>query len=555
MEKLPPHPSRPFAFALMGIGGVASVYGIVVAVPALPILGGTLALLGAYQWRMGIAATTANTAAAAINSGDLDRARALVAMARAQHRLTYVHRLLDSHESEIAWRDGDLEAARRALDVGRARRDAIPVGAWRGHHIVHLDALLALVRAMLGDDRGAEETIERVRNAESAQPGPLARVELAHAMLLARRGDLNALHTHLMRQHVLLSEGLEARGRALHRVLRRMTATRASSAYRLPAKNTAGKPGRSASWIARVFPGGAEHVELDEDVAVAPVFVAPNHAPAPPAPSAPVARKSRSLRVVILWVVLVVAFAAIYTLLRDPEGPGTPIALAPIFGILLIVFFGVLALNVARARRGTRTLEEAQRALICGELDRAESLARSLRDGNNRVLAANASLILSSVLERRADFAGALAECDRGIGQLTGLMKMGTSDVLLPQMIASRAYLFGTLGRDADSDGELARLARDYPAFPYAAGMVLRTRLVRAAKNGDLPLARELAMARGDVSVGAYAELVAELVLAVDAEDREERVASVREDLAALPDADRWLRSIAPALMTPTLGK
>jgi hypothetical protein len=547
MEKLPPHPSRPMAFALLGLGSAAMVGGVAASVPAVSILGATAGVLGLYQWRMGIAATTANHAAAAINRGELDRARVLVTRARAEHRMTYVHRLLDSHESEIAWREGDLAAAEGALEAGRARKDLLPYGAWRKLHIIHLDALLALVRAIGGDER-AEELIARVRSAPSAQPGPLARVELAHAMLLARRGDLNALHQQLMRHHVLLSEGLEARGRALHRVLRRMTATRSTSAYRLPVKNAPPpKQGASASWMSRVFPQGTEHVEL-EDGGVVPLT---DVGAKPPAPVAPVRAQRLGLRIFLIVVILVVLVFLLMAL-----GGGEPgSSFNAIVWLFLVLVVGAVALNVRRARSGTRAIEEAQRALICGELDRAEAIARPLRDHQNRVLGASAALILAGVLERRSELTGALAECERGIGLLTGLMKMGTSDVLLPQLIATRAYLFGALGRDGESEGELARLARDYPAFPYAPGMVLRTRLIRAARGGDLATARELARARGDVSVGAYGELIAELVLAIDAEDREERIAAVREDLAALPEADRWIRAVAPGLLERALAK
>ncbi len=545
MEKLPPHQSRPYAFALIGLGSLVILLGAAASVPAAMVLGVTAATLGLYQWRMGIAANTANHAAAAINRGDLDRARRLVQQARSQHRMTYIHRLLDSHESEIAWREGDMASAERHLEAGRARRDLVPYGAWRRLHMAHIDALLALVRAIGGDER-AEEIINRVRSAERVQAGPLARVELARAVLLARRGDLNALHQQLMRHHVLLTEGLEARGRALHRVLRRMTATRSTSAYRLPVKNAAPPKGASASWMSRVFPAGTDLVELEEGGTV-PATATDARAPAPVTPTR-VRRRSGALASLAL---LVVVLGVVLVMIGGPREPGAPPFLSLSYLVLLFVALLVplVVLNVVRARRGTRTIEEAQRALVCGELDRAEGLARPLRGGQNRVLGASASLVLAGVQERRSDFSGALAECEHGIGLLTGLVKMGTSDVLLPQLIATRAYLFGALGRDEDSEGELSRLAREYPAFPYAPGMVLRTRLIRAARGGDLAAARELARARGDVSVGAYPELIADLVLAIDAEDREERMAAVRDDLAALPDADRWIRAVAPRLL------
>jgi hypothetical protein len=534
MEKLPPHPSRPMAFVLMGLGGAIVGYGAALAKPAIAGVGAAIALLGSFQWRMGIAATTANTAAAAINRGDMDRARALVGQARAQHRLTYVHRLLDSHESEIAWREGDLNNARAALDVGRARKDLIPYGAWRRLHLVHLDALYALVLAVNGDDR-AETFVNNVRSSENAQPGPLARAELAHAMLLARRGDMNALHRHLIQHHVLFCEGLESRGRALHRVLRRMTATRATSAYRLPVKQATAR-GSTATWMARVFPAGADLIDVEDGAALA------THAPqaSKPAPI-PVAKSARSgKKVLLLWGLLTVLFLAIYQFASLPGGPGPELNLGLIAGFFLIAIGAILFVSVRQARRGVRVMEEAQRALISGDLDRAQALANTYRTARNQILAAQAATIVAGVLERRGDFAGALVEINRGLGLLAGFMRMSTSDVLYPQMLGTRAYLFGALGHDSESDADLARLAREFPAFPYAAGLVARTLLLRAMRSGDLETAQKIARARSDVSLGAYGEILADLALAIGAEDERERMAAVREDMSALPHFDQW---------------
>ena len=59
-----------------------------------------------------------------------------------------MHRLLDSHESEIAWREGELVEAKRHLEAARARKDLLAYGTWRDQHIAHVDALYALVLAL-----------------------------------------------------------------------------------------------------------------------------------------------------------------------------------------------------------------------------------------------------------------------------------------------------------------------------------------------------------------------------------------------------------------------
>jgi hypothetical protein len=221
------------------------------------------------------------------------------------------------------------------------------------------------------------------------------------------------------------------------------------------------------------------------------------------------------------------------------------VSLETFFAAFVILLSGLVVLVTRRARAKARAIEEAQRAFVCGEHERARSIVQPLATDKNGIIAANARLILANAREREADFAGALGEIDQGLALMTGTARMGAADVLHPQMIATRAYLFAALGREADSEAELARLASEFPAFPYAAGMVLRTRLIRAIRSGDVGFSRELARARGDVSLGGFGELAAEVVLARDAEvDREERLAAIREDLSALPAAERWLRAI-----------
>lgn len=542
-------------------GGAALAFGATQGRWPFAVFGAFFVGLGAFQWRMGLAAQVANAAGAAINRGEMDEARELVELARARHSLTYVLRLLDSHEAEIAWREGDLEAAKRLCESARARRDLVPYGAWRGAHLSHIDGLLSLACAASGDDAGAEAAMARVRASDQAYAPALARAELAFALAQARRGDLEGAHKQLARHHVLLSEALEPRGRALHRALRRMTALRGSAAYRVPVKMQAA-PGVGAvstgkAWLSRVFPEGAELVEIDDGAPVAPALATPEVTRRAP-PVRPTKLRA-PIKVVALWIVIVLLFVAIWSLMSEPREPGgpppDPLPVGVLVVAVLALLVGLVAWQIVRARRGSRVIEEASRALVCGELERAEALALPLRADRNQVVAATASAVLAGVLERRADVAGALAECERAIGLLTGVVGMGASDVLLPQLVATRAYLFGALGREDESDAELARLSKEFPAFPYAAGFVLRTRLLRAVRRGDLTTARELARARGDVSIGASGEIIAELVLSTDAEDRDERVASIREDLAMMPALEQWVRAVLPGFLEYALPR
>jgi hypothetical protein len=160
---------------------------------------------------------------------------------------------------------------------------------------------------------------------------------------------------------------------------------------------------------------------------------------------------------------------------------------------------------------------------------------------------------VASVLLRQGRFAEALVECDGGLALLTGMSRTAAADVALPNLVGLRALLFGLLGRDAESDAELARLAKEFPAFPFAPGWQLRTRLFRAVRHGDLAAARALARGRGDVGVGAHAELVAEILLADEATDRDACLALVREDLARAPETERWLRAALPGFLDRAL--
>jgi hypothetical protein len=219
----------------------------------------------------------------------------------------------------------------------------------------------------------------------------------------------------------------------------------------------------------------------------------------------------------------------------------------------LVAFAFVVAFAIGlpivsrRQRRGLEELAEAGRAVACGELDRATKLLEPLRGDRNALIGAQAGLLLARVLEIRADFAAALRECDAASGRIAGpLFAASTHDILAPSLVSERAFVLAALGRDREADAELARLEREFPSFAYAPMSLFRTRMVLAARRGDLEAARRIARTRIDIAVSAYDDLLADLVLAAEADDdeRSELLGTMRE----LPNAEAWLRVVAPGL-------
>ena len=536
------NPWRSWAILSLSVGGGCVAFAFALGHPAPLVLAVPFLGYGGMLAYLGPRVIATNLVAAAINRGELDDARARISALRAKGTIAAYARTLDAHEAEICWREGDLEGVRRNAEQGLRRRGLLSDAALFDPHLA---AQRAVACAAQGDEAEAERSIARVRSTPRAAPAALARAGLAEAMIAARRGDLESLHRRLAEHHVLLTESLDPRGRALHRALRRMVAVRSSAAYRVPVKQEAARVGARA-WMARVFPQAEDCVEVLDEPAPLPQLD-----PRPPGPLPTVAaRRSLGVRVVATWLALVAIFAVLYQLLDRFEPPELRVAHYLVIFVLFAAVF--LAINVRRARAGRATLEEAGRALAMGEHARAEALARSLRESTNLWLAASAALLLSQVLERRADLVGALAECDRGLGFASGTVADG---VLLGHLVATRARLYGALGRESESDAELTRLTEKYPAFPYAAGAVLGTRLLRAIRRGDREEATQLARARGEVLVGASIELLAELTLAEAGEDRDARIDAVRQDLAQMPDVERWIRAAAPGFLERTLPR
>jgi hypothetical protein len=129
------------------------------------------------------------------------------------------------------------------------------------------------------------------------------------------------------------------------------------------------------------------------------------------------------------------------------------------------------------------------------------------------------------------------------------------SDFALPETVATRALALAIIGRVPESDAERARLAADYPSYPYAARAHFRVGLVVAIRAGDLEAAARIARTRTpDLPLFLRDDVLADVVLAVvegaDPEERERIAAELRDDA----QVRTWVDAVAPGLCDRMLG-
>ena len=214
--------------------------------------------------------------------------------------------------------------------------------------------------------------------------------------------------------------------------------------------------------------------------------------------------------------------------------------------------FAVMAILVARVRRGERDLFAVQRALASGDLATANPLLDRLAHGQSLV-AAQAVWLRARHLEQQANFVEALASCDRALATIHAQpygIRNAAALALTPSVLGQRATVLAALGREPEAYAELATIASQHGAFAYRAVFEQRVRLVAAVRRGDRDAARAVARERtGELPLPLRDELLADLVLATAPEgasrEEQERVdAELRADRALAA----WVDAIAPGL-------
>lgn len=541
------------------------------------VMGMMLVGLGFYSRSVGAAVQVVNKAFNLASFGKLHDAGELLDFAEATFRLNYIRRVIDLQRAVIAMRRGELDVALRHIDAAILRPLTLMARYHEQIQLISAHAIRAVLRASTGDRDGAQADIEVVRQSAYAAPEALARAELAAALLLERTGDKEALRAHLAKERRLLLEHTHPRERAIVRAYQRMLKATSTTIYRTgaPREPAPSEEPALADWAAKISPGAAPFVRAPapgvgsekNPASVEAEGVDPKALRAAEGrfkPKAGVAKRA-GIRVFVIWALLIGMFLAIWEFLAQPGAPGEdmePSALSDVDLLPLVTWFvpmflglfafGLIASRLLRARGQTRRLVASLAAIARGEEDRAERELTALGRGSAYMVAAQARLSLAELAERRADLPAALAACEEALARLsTDTARALAGDILLPNILAERAFLFAGMDRGADARAEMSLLGDRYPSYPYLERARFRVSLVEKARKGDVVGAARLAEQSADLPLNPRDELLADLARASANPETAGagELERLREELRVDAESRRWIEVVAPAAL------
>jgi hypothetical protein len=493
---------------------------------------------------------TLNASFAAIVRGETGAAKAM--LDDIERRLAgriLLRRQVAAQRAMIAWNEADLPAARAALDplVARSAR-AAERAQTRG--------MRAVVCAAQGEAGAARADIDAVRASAQAGAAAMAYALLAEALLLAASGESAALDV-LLRKEQPLAEHLAPRDRALLRALGRAAAARAAGGvYRERARSggtTSGDDGSVAEWIARIAPAAAAYA--DAPAGTVTPGTAPWEQPPSATPAAVAAVKAaraaaqralprRLLRLAAgvgaLTAVMLTLIYAAFSL----EPAHWDLAFQVSAVLVVVVPIGWVMRNARRIRHQVDVLTQARALAGRGRSEEAAVLLEPLRAAHSPLIGAQACAELALLAEQRGDFAAMLALCDEGLVHMErGPARLDVADGITPSLLAQRAFALAALGREDESEAELANLLRDHGGYPFRAHALFCARLMAAVARQDLAAAAAIAGARtSELLLNGRRELLADVVLAAAGG----AAPGTREALAGWPEGARWVTQVAP---------
>jgi hypothetical protein len=554
------------ALAIVLVGGALVGLGVSVAT-----IGGALAYLGVLGRRQTAAVLLNNEAVDLIARGRIADAEAL--LDAVPTRAGNVRRAVGIQRALIALRRADAPAAEaQANDVL-----AIPMGVLTREEEAAQNTLAlasrGLARAMMGRGTDALDDIGAVRAAENASPEALARAAVAQATVFAKSDDRASLARCLREARPLL-EHASVRERALLRAYRRMLQAPSGGVYREAARptETAREEPLLGEWVAKIVPQAAAFVpEAERAPQTNPLDASAPESLSVTAGSAAIQRDAakRSRRrmagpAFLVWAILIGLFLGIWRFVapeptRDTIADASSHATSPlalnlvgsVFGALVVALFvGRVYAEIRRTRRSNAALRQALRALALGDHVTGSRFLTALTINAPASIAAAAHLQLSMFEERACDMRAALWHCDTGLTKISrnAAVRALNSDILVPELIAQRAFLLAALNRDQQATAEIAALARDFPTFAFMTRSVLRVRIAQALRKIDLKSAVALARDRTpELPLSRRDEMLADTVLALSGgrlvEGEVERIIS---ELGEDPVLGRWIDYMAP---------
>jgi hypothetical protein len=521
------------------------------------VVGALLALFEVYARRMAVTHVSA-TVARALLADDADAAEKELERARgAKVPLGAAPLVVASMEAEIALLRGKIDDVRAIVDAAlrrpRDRLDRVTDGTCRRE----LAAVGAIARATAGDADGALAAADEVETDESASLRALARVTIARAIVLARtnrRAELGAL---LRERQTILDLGTSARERNLTRAFGRLARTPASSIYRRSSREV---DGARRGWVHVAAGDAADHLapspgdveESGRGARAEPLRA--KTATARAVPAAPPTR--RRAHVLALWAILVASFLAVFQALprRTSAPAGVEQEAWPLGGSLdhlcatFILAAGVTVLfRIRAATRGWNEISALTATYARGDERGARARLTEIAGQTNRALAAHASLSLATLAIHRGEAQASRAAASGGLARLsTKELKLATSDLLYPELVAHWAFGLAAEGDVAGARGAIASM----PDYCRAVRSRFRVELLARWREGDE--AGAAAWAAGgerDAAVSASDEVLADAIRAVvagDAMTGSERARIVDE--VGDPRWRRYLDGVAPDL-------
>ncbi len=568
-----PQRHRKLGWIYVAVGGaawlVAGATGAVGSVWSAPVLafglmGLGLGALGVYLVRVGPAVVLANAAIDAIARGQLLEAEARLDAIPKGARRGSVARAVHNHRAVIAMRRGQTRKAVEEATLAIDTRSSLLTRVYEKVQQEHGRSIRALASASLGDGDRARADIAAIRASSVAAPQALALASVAEAALLSRDVDRGPLAALLARDRELLFEYTSPRERALVRALERMVKARGTSAYREAAKREEAPDGNEpplASWIASVVPAAAAFAppagarrESAEPVGLEAQPSPASVARVERAQRNPV-RRRQAVRTLVLWVLLVVMFLAIWQFLTPSDRPPSAPNPAPdgpwlpgwITLLIPAAFLALFAYATWLGQRATTSLLRAARALARGDAAAAQREYTRLTRRRGTT-GASADLGLANMASRAGRFDECLRLCDAGIAKVAHL-KATASDLLMPELLARRAYALAALDRPLDAATQLGVLTTSYPGFAWLSRAQLSVRMMLAVRAGEADKAVALARERTpDLPLDLRDEMLADLVVA-RADRAPAELVRLDDELREGPGLRSWIAGVAPRVL------
>ena len=417
----------------------------------------------------------------------------------------------------------------------------------------------------------------------------------AESVLAAQRDDRIALAACVRRLSVL-GEHLMPRERVVLRALRRLVHQTPGNVYRERAQVVEETEANAVrDWVTRLVPR-AHELGLDDiahDVAAhTTASDADLHMPERTQREAATAKerlegavktrqssaKKRSL-VLGIWVLTVMTMMAVFRFSpRDSEpsarSPGTPVAeaaaprnLVPfrivsgVGGVLLILCCFAVLRGPARGVEAVRRAQAQLASQTPGAADQGMRTIDAQARSRFPVTAAVALVTRAIERERRADFAGSLADCEQTLAVFAANRSLRVHPASLlhrPHALALRAFALAVLGKQtasvqrlADAGAVMAELEETYPESVHAVAHRSRVALILALAARDYERASRIAAARPTTMPIPYRdELLAELVtLSTQGNASHDAVHALLAEISENPQAQAWLEAVAPEVL------